>query len=125
MGSNCVGSTMKCVAILGPLLAIIMVKVASEEEEEINLYPYPIRSNGSHVCRINVSDQGLMDPPCEWMHNDNFTEYLIAEIKKNIANETSEDDEQGIVGGVFNIMIQYFTGCFPYCQGPGQQPWIE
>merc|ERR1719153_1807855 len=120
---------MKCVAILGPLLAIIMVKVASEEEEEeINKYPYPIRSNGSHVCRINVSDQGLIDPPCEWMHNDNFTEHLIAEIKKNLANET-EDDEQGVIGGsktgVFRIMYSYFTGCFPYCQGPGEQPWIE
>merc|ERR1739848_93596 len=101
--------------------------------EEINKYPYPIMSNGSHVCRINISDQGLIDPPCEWMHNDNFTEYLIAEIKKNIANET---DEQGITGGVFSnptngtrglfdTLIPYFTGCFPYCQGPGEQPWIE
>merc|ERR1712200_344158 len=105
---------MKCVVVVVSLYMAVAVVT------ENILYPYPIKSNGSHVCR---KQQGFQ--PCEWLSSDNFTEQFIVDIKANNALFNQTNGTLGDDQGLFGVWFPYFTACFPYCQGEDERPWTD
>ena len=58
---------------------MMAVAIVSQNVTDIGeLYPYPIMTNGSHVCHT-WEDYWLNEETtiCEWILNDNFTEMFV------------------------------------------------
>merc|ERR1711973_241627 len=103
--------TMKCVIIV---ISLLIVAVPSEGGNKD--YPYPKKSNGTHVCKRLEEDDD-----CDWITNDDFNKEFIDKIfAENQANAEEEN-----IKGLFGKVESSYSGCFPYCQNNGARPYLK